>query len=153
VLTPVSRTSHVRAGGAALFAAADPKPQRSKPRKLHGIPADEALALAQLRRYTCERRQAISGRTTTNIDPRNQPGKNSSRANRYDARIIRCIDFANALNTLDALDSTILQLVYSDGETLETTAKATGWSTRHIVDRLPAARRALMLALEERNLL
>ncbi len=145
MLPPISRAIHVRTSRPAV------KQQANQRRG--ALPADEALALAHLRRYTCERRQALSGRTTTNVDPRNQPGRNSNRANRWDDRLIRCIDFARALSELDPLESVILQLVYCDGETLEAAGRATGRSARHIQDRLPIARRALVVALEERNLL
>jgi DNA-directed RNA polymerase specialized sigma24 family protein len=115
------------------------------------MPADEALAVSQLRRYGYDKRQAHLGKGAGDLAQRGRPGTNST--NRYDARLVRVVDFGRALSSMSNIDSTLVQLYYCDGESLTLVSQALGISVRTLSTRLPLARRALLNALEEFNLL
>lgn len=131
-----------------LTGVIDPNPP---PRKRYaGMPADEALAVSQLRRYGYDKRCAHLGKAAGDLAQRGRPGTNST--NRYDARLVRVVDFGRALSSMSNIDSTLVQMYYSDGESLTLISQATGVSVRTLSSRLPIARRALLNALEAFNL-
>lgn len=109
----------------------------------------EALALARLRQWRSDRTQANSCKVTA----WKRQGWQDRRANIYDARIVRMIDFERALGTLPAEQQALLILHYADRETVAQTAIAIGCSERKVAYMLPEARRALTHILQVRDLL
>ena len=122
-------------------------------RRLRGLASDEALAIAQLRRYGYDRRAARLGNAATDLDPRGRPGSNGGRTNRYDARIVRVVDFDRALSSIGGHNAAMLQMYYCDGEDQALVAEAIGVSIRTLHGMLPKALQLLVSALETRLLL
>lgn len=116
-----------------------------------GLDANEALAVAHLRAYGYDRRAVIHGRVACYEQRPGRPGPNHP--TRFDARIVRVIDFGRALASIGSDFSTILQLYHCDGESITDICRAVGYSPRKLWARLPEARQALVRALSEANLL
>ncbi len=110
---------------------------------------DEALALARLRTWIHDRIQLRSGRTT---DYQKQ-GWQERKATRFDARIVRAIDFERALAKLDAEEHAALILTYRDHEDQPTIARGIGCSVRKLSYLIPRARKRLAEELDRMNLL
>lgn len=111
----------------------------------------EALALARLRLWARDRCAIANGRTAEYRNPGHpKPAANSAR---YDAVIVRALDFEKALAALPAPSRVALILTYRDGERYERTAATLHCSPRKLCSMIPTARRQLADALQRLNLL
>ena len=110
---------------------------------------DEALAVARLRQWASDRVTIAAGRT---MDYQRQ-GWNKRNKNTADAKLVRMIDFGQALATLDADEQAALILTYRDGESAAAVARALHCSERTVCNILPRARQALAAMLDQLNLL
>lgn len=111
----------------------------------------EHLAIARLRQWAQDRRLIRHGHAC-DIKPR--PGKSGPlHPTRFDARLVRTIDFERAFATLDPKHQALLWLRYADGDTMPEAAKAAGVSLRTAWSYMPAARKALADVLDRLDLL
>jgi DNA-directed RNA polymerase specialized sigma24 family protein len=112
---------------------------------------DEALAVARLRQWAATRAALDNGKSLNIQHPGRPTGKPNT--NRFDAALVRVIDFERALCTLDADEQTILVLRYRDRENDKGIASAVSWSVRKLSYMLPQARKHLASVLGRLNLL
>jgi DNA-directed RNA polymerase specialized sigma24 family protein len=112
---------------------------------------NEVLAVARLRQWACDRSALTNGRALVVASP-GRPGRNNN-LNRFDAALVRVIDFDKALGTLDQDERAALVLRYRDRESEGRIATALRCSVRKVGYLLPIARRHLAAELERRNLL
>jgi DNA-directed RNA polymerase specialized sigma24 family protein len=111
----------------------------------------EHLAVARLRQWAYDRRQLRHGRAS---DIKPKPGRSGQRnPSRFDARVVRCIDFERAFLTLAPEHQALLWLRYADGDDMPAAAAAAGVSIRTAAKHMPAARQALAAILDRRDLL
>jgi DNA-directed RNA polymerase specialized sigma24 family protein len=113
------------------------------------MPPDEALALAALRRWCQDRRALHAAKTADYV----YAGCENRRLSRFDARLVRTIDFARALATLDPREQVALIYRHRDHEDANTTARAIGCSPRTVGNLLLSGRRNLAAILMARDLL
>ena len=113
--------------------------------------ANEALTLARLRQWICERTAMRNGKTAHYRDT-GRPGKRAS-TNRWDAAYVRVIDFEKALSELSFQDQIMLIMCCAEGYKQHDAAAALKVSLRTIGYQLPIARRKLTEILDRRNLL
>jgi DNA-directed RNA polymerase specialized sigma24 family protein len=109
----------------------------------------EALAVARLRQWCCDRLQLASART---CDYR-RVGWQQRQDRQFDSRLVRVIDFGRVLASLDADEQTALVLAYRDRERFPAIAQMLHCSVRKVAYLIPAARRKLAAALDKLNLL
>lgn len=111
----------------------------------------EALAVARLRQWAAERCALKGGRV---FSYRNagcpQP---TPQTNRFDAALVRILDFDRALASLPADEQTVLVLAYRDKQDQQRIAAALGCSTRKLAYLIPAARQHLANVLDRLDLL
>lgn len=137
---------------AAIRASLDPSDETPYLASLTGAAETlEHLAVARLRQFAYDRRQLRHGRA---CDTKPKPGRTNPRQpNRFDARLVRCIDFERAFATLRPEHQALLWLRYADGDDMPATAAAAGVSIRTATNHMPAARKALAQALDRLDLL
>jgi len=111
----------------------------------------EILAVARLRQWASDRSALTNGRALVVASP-GRPGRNNNQ-NRFDAALVRVIDFDRAIASLDPDEQAALVLRYRDREGERNIAIALRCSTRKVAYLLPIARRHLASELERRNLL
>jgi DNA-directed RNA polymerase specialized sigma24 family protein len=112
----------------------------------------EALALARLRQWSAERQALKSGKIHNYL---RQPGRptDTANTNRYDAALVRCIDFEREFGKLPADSQTLLLLSYREKQPQRIISQITGWSPRAINYKLPAALMDLARLLDKADLL
>jgi RNA polymerase sigma factor (sigma-70 family) len=110
---------------------------------------DEALALASLRRWCHDRRALSAARTVDYL----YAGCESRRLTRFDARLVRTIDFAKVMATLDPREQVALVLHHRDHEDANEIARAIGCSPRTVSSLLVTGRANLAAELLRRDLL
>jgi len=139
-------------GAIAIRASLDPSDETPYLANLNGVAETlEHLAIARLRQWAYDRRQLRHGRA---CDAKPKPGRSSPRQpNRFDARLVRTIDFERAFTTLRPEHQALLWLRYADGDDMPATAAAAGVSVRTAANHMPAARKALAEVLERLDLL
>jgi DNA-directed RNA polymerase specialized sigma24 family protein len=111
----------------------------------------EVLAVARLRQWACDRSALANGKAL-NITSPGRPGRNNN-SNRFDAALVRVIDFDRAIGSLDPDEQTALVLRYRDREPSHRIAQALRCSERKVEYLVPLARHHLANELERRNLL
>jgi len=111
-----------------------------------------ALALARLRQWSSERQALKSGKIKNYLQ---QPGRPPAHANtnRYDAALVRVIDFEREFGKLPADSQTLLLMAYREKQPLRIIAQITGWSMRALDYKLPAALLDLARLLDKADLL
>jgi DNA-directed RNA polymerase specialized sigma24 family protein len=110
---------------------------------------DEALAVARLRQWCCDRLQLASARTCEY----RRSGWVQRKESQFDSRLVRVIDFGRVLEKLDAEEQAALVLTYRDRETMPQIAEMLHCSTRKLAYMIPAARKKLAAHLDRLNLL
>jgi DNA-directed RNA polymerase specialized sigma24 family protein len=111
----------------------------------------EVLALARLRQWSAERQALKQGRIAQYLT---QPGRPSGLAtNRYDAALVRCIDFEREFGKLPTDTQTVLLMAYRERQPQRIIAQITGWSPRKLNYMLPAALSQLARLLDRADLL
>lgn len=111
----------------------------------------EALALARLRQWSAERQALKQGKIRNYLA---QPGRPSGPAtNRYDAALVRCIDFEREFSKLPTDTQTLLLMTYRENQPQRVVAQITGWSPRKLSYMLPAALSQLASLLDRADLL
>jgi DNA-directed RNA polymerase specialized sigma24 family protein len=111
----------------------------------------EVLAIGRLRQWAAERSALKSGRTFNY----NNPGRPNvkARTNRYDAALVRIIDFERAIASLPVEEQTALVLTYRDKQDTSRVADAVGCSVRKLCYLIPRARQHLADELDKLDLL
>ena len=112
---------------------------------------DSSLARIRIRQWWRERTALRNGRTKDYTAP-GRPNKHAT-TNRFDAGIVRCIDFEMALGQLTGEQQTMLLMAYRDGEGHRAIAQVAGCTERVVAYRLPIALKLLAEVLDQRNLL
>jgi DNA-directed RNA polymerase specialized sigma24 family protein len=112
----------------------------------------EALALARLRQWSAERQALKNGKIHNYLRMPGRPSDNAS-TNRFDAALVRCIDFEREFGKLPTDSQTLLLLAYREKQPQLTIAQITGWSPRAISYKLPAALADLSRVLDKADLL
>lgn len=109
----------------------------------------EELAIAHLRTWALDRIRLENGHTWTN------PGRPSqySRRRAGDARLVRCIDFERALESIPVVMVAMLVLRYRDGLSAGEIAEALGCSPKTVLTYTAVAKSRLTDALERRRIL
>jgi DNA-directed RNA polymerase specialized sigma24 family protein len=112
----------------------------------------EALALARLRQWSSERQALKSGKIKNYL---RSPGRSSENANtnRYDAALVRVIDFEREFAKLPTDTQTLLLLAYREKQPQRIISQITGWSSRAISYKLPVALLDLARLLDKADLL
>jgi len=110
---------------------------------------DEALALASLRRWCHDRRALSAARTVDYL----YAGCEQRRITRFDARLVRTIDFAKVMATLDPREQVALVLRHRDHEDANEIARAIGCCPRTVANLLVSGRVHLAAELLRRDLL
>jgi DNA-directed RNA polymerase specialized sigma24 family protein len=112
----------------------------------------EALALARLRQWSAERQALKNGKIHNYL---RQPGRptDTANTNRYDAALVRCIDFEREFGKLPTDTQTLLLMAYREKQPQVTIAQITCWSPRAISYKLPAALADLARLLDKADLL
>lgn len=84
-----------------------------------------------------------------------QPGRPPVHANtnRYDAALVRVIDFEREFGKLPADSQTLLLMAYREKQPLRIIAQITGWSKRVLDYKIPAALLDLARLLDKADLL
>jgi DNA-directed RNA polymerase specialized sigma24 family protein len=111
----------------------------------------EHLAIARLRQWAYDRQLLRRGRASTKADKQGESGRNDS--SRFDARLIRTIDFERAFGTLSPEHQALLWLRYVHEGKMPAAAAAAGVSPRTASSHMPAARKALAAILDRLDLL
>jgi DNA-directed RNA polymerase specialized sigma24 family protein len=109
----------------------------------------EVLAVARLRQWARERSANLQGKATVY----RRSGWEQRNACKFDAALVRCIDFERALGQLSAEEQIALVHRYRDGEREREIAAAVGCSVRKLNYLVPTARRHLANVLDTLNLL
>lgn len=117
----------------------------------NGMTSREVLAVARLRLWARDRDNARNGRIAdyTNVGR----SKAQTVTSRYDAAIVRAIDFETAIGALPIDAQLALILTYRDGEKAVRVAAALQCSLRRVGYLLPVARLRLADRLEALDLL
>ena len=116
---------------------------------LGSMQPDEALALARLRQWAVDRMALRSART---VDYQRH-GWQQRNDRRFDARLVRVLDFDRALSALDGEEQAALILTHRDHEAIDAVARALACSARKVHYTLIAARRKLAAELDRLDLL
>lgn len=117
---------------------------------MHGpMTRDEALAVARLRQWCCDRLQLASAKT---VDYQ-RSGWRERRETEFDARLVRVIDFERVMDRMDPDEQIALVLAYRDRERFPAIAQMLHCSIRKLTYMIPAARRKLAAELDKLNLL
>jgi len=137
---------------AVLQASLDPADQTPYLPNLTGAAETlEHLAVARLRQWAYDRRLLRQGRSG---DIKAKPGRMGPRhPSRFDARLVRTIDFERAFGTLAPEHQALLWLRYADGDDMPTAAAAAGVSLRTAGKHMHTARKALAEVLDRLDLL
>lgn len=114
-----------------------------------GMAYDEALAVARLRQWARDKDLQKAGRVAVYKNA----GWAERRQNKFDAALVRRIDFDRILNMLPDQDRLSLIFRYRDGHTEAEIACLIGCSVRKVIYLLPNARKALAALLDRYNLL
>jgi len=122
-------------------------------RRLRALTSIEALAVAQLKRFAYDRRAARLGKAAGDLDPQGRVGPEGRGTQRYDARIVRVIDFERALDAVGGHNAALLQMYYCDGESPALIGEALGVTAVTIRAMLGPALKLLVHQLESRLLL
>jgi DNA-directed RNA polymerase specialized sigma24 family protein len=112
----------------------------------------EVLALARLRQWSAERQALKNGKIHNYLRAPGRP-TDSAKTNRYDAALVRVIDFEREFGKLPTDTQTLLLLAYREKQPQRTIAEITGWSPRAISYKLPAALLDLARVLDKADLL
>jgi len=118
---------------------------------MRAMGTDEVLTIGRLRQWAAERCALKNGKTLSykNVGRPQASGC----TNRYDAALVRVIDFERALETLPIDERLVLILTYRDKQDMPRIAVAIGCSMRKLDYLLPKARKHLAAELERQNLL
>jgi DNA-directed RNA polymerase specialized sigma24 family protein len=111
----------------------------------------EVLAIARLRQWGSERTALKAGRIANYRNPGRPQAKNPT--NRFDAAIVRVIDFERAIAGLTTEQQIALILTYRDKQGQHQVAAAVGCSVRKLDYLIPAARKELADRLDRLELL
>lgn len=109
----------------------------------------EVLAVVRLRQWFVERAELRNGKTTSY----KRVGWAQRRSSRFDAKIVRCIDFERAYGHLCPSDQALLELVYAEDWPNDQVAKILCISERSIYNYLPHARALLAHVLDKAGLI
>ena len=112
----------------------------------------EVLALARLRQWSSERQALKNGKIHNYLRMPGRPSESPS-TNRFDAALVRCIDFEREFAKLPTDSQTLLLLAYREKQPMRIVAQITGWSLRALDYKLPAALLDLARVLDKADLL
>lgn len=112
----------------------------------------ESLALIRMRQWSMERRALNSGRIASVLRTPGRPPQSKS-TNRFDAALVRCLDFEREFGRLPEDTQTLLLLAYREEQPQRIIAQITGWSPRALNYKIPAAVADLARILDKADLL
>jgi len=104
----------------------------------------------KLQSLTSKRSRRAKSATTSHAQD-GQPQRNQP--TRYDAALVRCIDFERQFSKLPTDTQTLLLLASREKQPQRVIAQITGWSPRALSDKLPAALVDLARLLDQADLL
>lgn len=112
---------------------------------------DNQLARLRLRQWAAERTALRAGRVANYT----APGRStqSARTTRFDAALVRCIDFEREFSKLTSDQQTMLLLAYREQQPHRVICQITNLSERAVSYKLPAALAQLASLLDRANLL
>ncbi len=111
----------------------------------------EVLAVARLRQWAYDKSAVKHGKVQNLRSPGRAP--KHATTNRYDAVLVRLIDFDRAMASLDSQEQVALILHYRDHETEARIATTLQCSVRKVAYLLPTARKHLANVLDRMDLL
>lgn len=110
-----------------------------------------ALAIVALRRYASDRAASLAGKVSR---PRGRPPANdSAQTSRYDAVLVRKLDFEMALSVLPDEQQALLLSRYTLGFEVAQSAAYAHVSPRAAAYKIPQAVAALAAVLEKRGII
>lgn len=112
----------------------------------------EVLALTRLRQWSVERKAIDSGKIANYLRTPGRPTV-AANSNRYDAALVRVIDFEREFSKLPTDTQTMLLLAYREKQPYRVISQITGWSPRALDYKLPAALATLARLLDKADLL
>jgi hypothetical protein len=112
---------------------------------------DTTLARIRIQQWAAERTALRCGRVKQYTAPGRVP--KDAPTNRFDAALVRCIDFEREFGKLDTDTQTILLLAFREKQTQSTIAQITNVSPRALSYKIPAALAQLARLLDRANLL
>lgn len=112
---------------------------------------DATLARIRLQQWAAERTALRCGRVKNYTAPGRVP--KDAPTNRFDAALVRCLDFEREFGKLDTDTQTILLLAFRERQPNRVIAQITTWSTRALAYKIPAALAQLARLLDRANLL
>ena len=132
-----------------------PKPGQYKPIEGTGSvidwTTDMVLARVRLEQWAAERMALRAGRVANYTAPGRPPA--NPRTNRFDAALVRCVDFEKQFSRLAPDTQTILLLAYRERQNRRVICQITNLSERAVWYKLPAALAQLAALLDRANLL
>jgi DNA-directed RNA polymerase specialized sigma24 family protein len=112
---------------------------------------DNTLARIRLEHWQQERTALRCGRARNYAAPGRQPA--TPKANRYDAALVRCIDFEREFSKLDTDAQTILLLAFREHQPQRVICQIARCSERALAYKIPAALAQLAKLLDRANML
>jgi DNA-directed RNA polymerase specialized sigma24 family protein len=112
---------------------------------------DSILARIRMEHWQAERTALRCGRVKNYTAPGRPPANGNT--NRYDAALVRCIDFEREFSKLDTDSQTMLLLAFREHQPHRVIAQIARCSVRAIEYKLPTALAQLARLLDRANLL
>ena len=112
---------------------------------------DNTLARIRLEHWQQERTALRCGRVRNYTAPGRQPAHAST--NRFDAALVRCIDFEREFSKLDTDAQTILLLAFREHQPQRVIAQIARCSERAVAYKVPAALAQLARLLDRASML
>ena len=114
-------------------------------------PFDNTLARIRLQHWAIERTALRCGRVRNYTAPRRQ--SNDNRTNRFDAALVRCIDFEREFGKLTGDQQTLLLLAYRERQPYRVIAQIARCSERALNYKIPIALAQLAKLLDRAAML
>jgi hypothetical protein len=124
---------------------------RLLPHSRHPQALDNTLARIRLEHWQQERTALRCGRVRNYTAPGRQPAHAST--NRFDAALVRCIDFEREFSKLDTDAQTILLLAFREHQPQRVIAQIARCSERAVAYKVPAALAQLARLLDRASML